>query len=133
MACGGALRAGFTAHGVKADFTKPDQLLALAAEPESPRRLVLLVGNTLGAFDPLAQARELRRMLRPGDALLVDGELYAGDATLAGYDNPLNRRFAWAPLHGGGSGGRGTRHRAGRVVCGRRRRDAGAARPEWIG
>jgi uncharacterized SAM-dependent methyltransferase len=104
MACGGALRAGFTAHGVKADFTKPDQLLALAAEPESPRRLVLLVGNTLGAFDPLAQARELRRMLRPGDALLVDGELYAGDATLAGYDNPLNRRFAWAPLHGVGIG-----------------------------
>src|SRR5260370_29110060 len=104
MACGGALRAGFAAHGVKADFTKPEQLLALAAEPESPRRLVLLVGNTLGAFDPLAQARELRRMLRPGDALLVDGELYAGDATLAGYDNPLNRRFAWAPLHGVGIG-----------------------------
>ncbi len=99
MACGGALRAGFAAHGVKADFTKPEQLRALAAEPESPRRLVLVVGNTLGAFDPLAQARELRRLLRPDDALLLDGELYAGDATFAGYDNPVNRRFAWAPLH----------------------------------
>ena len=99
MACGGALRAGFAAHGVKADFTKPEHLRALAAEPESPRRLVLVVGNTLGAFDPLAQARELRRLLRPDDALLVDGELYAGDATIAGYDNPVNRRFAWAPLH----------------------------------
>ena len=104
MACGGALHAGFAARGVKADFTQPEQLHALSAEPESPRRLVLLVGNTLGAFDPLTQARELRRMLRPSDALLVDGELYAGDATIAGYDNPVNRRFAWAPLHTVGIG-----------------------------
>jgi uncharacterized SAM-dependent methyltransferase len=74
-------------------------LEALAAEPEAPRRLVLLIGNTLGAFDPVAEARELARLLRPGDALLVDGEIYAGDATVAGYDNPLNRRFAWAPLN----------------------------------
>ncbi len=99
MACGGALSAGFPAVGIKADFTAPDQLQALAAEPETPRRLVLLIGNTLGAFDPIAEARAVARLLRPGDALLVDGELYAGETTIAGYDNPLNRRFAWAPLH----------------------------------
>ncbi|HEU5262295.1 MAG TPA: L-histidine N(alpha)-methyltransferase [Gemmatimonadales bacterium] len=99
MACGGALRAGLAAHGVKGDFTKPEHLAAVAAEPETAPRLVLLLGNTLGAFDPIAEARELGALLRPGDRLLVDGELYAGDATLAGYDNPLNRRFAWAPLH----------------------------------
>jgi len=99
MACGGALRARFPAYGIKADFTRPEHLAALAPEPETPRRLVLLIGNTLGAFDPLAAARELARLLRPGDRLLVDGEIYAGDATVAGYDNPLNRRFAWAPLH----------------------------------
>jgi uncharacterized SAM-dependent methyltransferase len=99
MACGGALSAGFPAHGIKADFTAPANLAALAAEPESPRRLVLLLGNTLGAFDPIAEARALASLLRPDDALLLDGELYAGDATVAGYDNPLNRRFAWAPLH----------------------------------
>lgn len=99
MACGGALAAGFPAVGIKADFTAPDQLQALAAEPETPRRLVLLIGNTLGAFDPIAEAHALARLLRPGDALLVDGELYAGETTVAGYDNPLNRRFAWAPLH----------------------------------
>jgi len=99
MACGGAIRAGLPVHGIKADFTKPEHLAALAAGPETPPRLVLLIGNTLGAFDPLAEARELAALLRPGDRLLVDGELYAGDATLAGYDNPLNRRFAWAPLH----------------------------------
>ena len=99
MACAGALAAGFPAQGIKADFTNPTHVQALAAEPEAPPRLLLLIGNTLGAFDPIAEAGELSRLLRPGDALLVDGELYAGDATVAGYDNPLNRRFAWAPLN----------------------------------
>jgi uncharacterized SAM-dependent methyltransferase len=99
MACAGALAAGFPAQGIKADFTNPTHLAALAAEPETPPRLMLLLGNTLGAFDPIAEAGELTRLLRPGDALLVDGEIYAGDATVAGYDNPLNRRFAWAPLN----------------------------------
>lgn len=99
MAVGGALAAGFAAHGIKADFTNATHLAALAAEPETPRRLVLLIGNTLGAFDPIAEARELRRLLRPDDLLIVDGEIYSGEQTVAGYDNPLNRRFAWAPLH----------------------------------
>lgn len=99
MACGGALGAGLAAHGIKADFTKPAQLAALGAQPETPPRLVLLLGNTLGAFDPIALARELAALLRAGDLLLVDGEIYAAESTLAGYDNPLNRRFAWAPLH----------------------------------
>ena len=99
MACGGALSAGFPAQGIKADFTNPRHLQALAAEPETPPRLLLLIGNTLGAFDPIAEARDLAGLLRRGDALLVDGEVYAGDATVAGYDNPLNRRFAWAPLN----------------------------------
>ena len=99
MACGGALGAGIPTQGIKADFTNPVHLQALTADPETPRRLVLLIGNTLGAFDPIAEARELAKLLRPGDALLVDGEIYAGDATVAGYDNPLNRRFAWAPLN----------------------------------
>ncbi len=99
MACGGALRAHIPSHGVKADFTRPDHLAALMPDAETPRRLMLLLGNTLGAFDPLAVAPELARLLRPGDALLLDGEIYAGGATVAGYDNPLNRRFAWAPLH----------------------------------
>jgi len=99
MACGGALAAGLPAHGIKADFTLPQHLAALGPEPETPPRLVLLIGNTLGAFDPIAEAGALASLLRPEDRLLVDGELYAGDTTLAGYDNPLNRRFAWAPLH----------------------------------
>ncbi len=99
IAAGAAQRAGFPVRGIKADFTEAEQLTALEAAPGDPRRLVLLLGNTLGAFDPLAEARALRGLLRPHDRLLVDGELYAGAQTVAGYDNPLNRRFAWAPLH----------------------------------
>ena len=99
MACGGALAAGLPAQGLKADVTNTAHLAALAAEPETPPRLVLLIGNTLGAFDPIVAARDLRALLRPGDLLLVDGELHGGEQTLAGYDNPINRRFAWAPLH----------------------------------
>src|SRR6266566_1970820 len=99
------------AHGVRVAYLPVDTsqallelacggaLAALAPDPETPARLVLLLGNTLGAFDPIAAARELRGLLRPGDLLIVDGELYGGETTLAGYDNPLNRRFAWAPLH----------------------------------
>lgn len=99
MACGAALRAGFPTQGIKADFTDPEHLTALEPDPEAPPRLVLLIGNTLGAFDPLAEARRLAGLVRTGDALVVDGEIYAGATTVAGYDNPLNRRFAWAPLH----------------------------------
>jgi len=104
MACGGAQGAGFPALGIKADFSRADHLAALAADPESPPRLIMVVGNTLGAFDPIAEARALRGLLRRQDLLIVDGELYAGAQTVAGYDNPLNRRFAWAPLAAVGIG-----------------------------
>jgi len=99
LACQGAVAAGLPAQGVKADFTRTDHLTALAPNPETPPRLILLLGNTLGAFDPLVETRALRKLLRGDDLLLVDGEIYAAQATVAGYDNPLNRRFAWAPLH----------------------------------
>ncbi|MGH7537131.1 MAG: L-histidine N(alpha)-methyltransferase [Gemmatimonadales bacterium] len=103
-ACGGALGSGIWAQGCKADIMRADHLAALAPGPDTPPRLVFLLGNTLGAFDPLAEARTLRALLRPEDRLLVDGEIYAGAQTVAGYDNPLNRRFAWAPLHAVGIG-----------------------------
>jgi uncharacterized SAM-dependent methyltransferase len=104
LACQDALAAGFPAHGVKADVTRPDHLSALASRHDAPPRLVMMLGNTLGAFDPIAAAGALRALLRPGDLLLLDGELYSGGETVAGYDNPLNRRFAWAPLHAVGIG-----------------------------
>jgi uncharacterized SAM-dependent methyltransferase len=104
LACQGALGAGFPVQGIKADVTRPDHLSALAPRPDTPPRLVMMLGNTLGAFDPIAAAGGLRALLRPGDLLLLDGELYSGGDTVAGYDNPLNRRFAWAPLHAVGIG-----------------------------
>ena len=45
MASGGALRARFPAQGIKADVTRPEHMAALAPEPETPRRLVLLIGD----------------------------------------------------------------------------------------
>src|SRR5207245_10309440 len=58
LACGGALAARFPAHGIKADFARPDHLAALAPDPETPARLVLLLGHSLGALAPIAPARE---------------------------------------------------------------------------
>jgi uncharacterized SAM-dependent methyltransferase len=104
MACEAGGGAGIPTHGIKADFTRAEHLTALAPSPDAPARLVLLLGNTLGAFDPLAEAEAVRRLMRPQDRLLVDGEIYAGGQTVAGYDNPLNRQFAWAPLHAVGLG-----------------------------
>jgi len=98
IACGGALKEGFSVRGFKADFTDSGHLQAIAREGDSAERLFMMIGNTMGAADPLSTAKELRRMLRPGDLLLVDGEIYS-PGTIAGYDNPINRRFAWAPLY----------------------------------
>src|SRR5260370_35151358 len=93
MACAGALAAGFPAQGIKADFTNPDHLKALAAEPETPPRRVLLIGNTPGAFDPIAEAPELARQLRPGDSLLGVGALAGRAARRTGYAHTLTRRL----------------------------------------
>lgn len=97
LAVGEAARLGIPARGLKADLGRPAHLAAATAEGGT-RRLVLLIGNTLGSLDPIAAATMLRSLLRTDDVLIVDGELYAGDETMAGYDNPINRRFAWAPL-----------------------------------
>ena len=99
LACEGAQGAGVPVRGLKADFTRSDHRAALVPDRDAPPRLVLLLGNTLGAFDPLSEARALRGLLRAQDLLLVDGEIYAAHTTVQGYDNPLNRRFAWAPLN----------------------------------
>src|SRR6266498_72891 len=84
MACAGALQAGIWAQGIKADFNHAQHLAELAPGPETPPRLVMLLGNTLGAFDPIAEAGALAGLLRPEDRLLVDGEIYAGHQTVAG-------------------------------------------------
>jgi L-histidine N-alpha-methyltransferase len=98
MACADAERHGIAATGVKADLTKRAHLDALRPDAGSPSRLVLLLGNTLGGFDPPAMLHALRSVLRETDLLLVDGELHNDQDTRAGYDNLLNRNFVLAPL-----------------------------------
>ena len=98
MACEQAGEHGMAAHGVKADIGDPAHLSALEPGPQDCPRLVMMVGNTLGAFDPPLMLRQLRLLVRKDDVLVVDGELGNDDATRAGYEHPANRAFALAPL-----------------------------------
>lgn len=66
---------------------------AMVCRPNDHGLLVLFLGSTLGNFErPAAEAflKEIRRILRPGDALLLgtDLEKPEGDLLLA-YDDPL--------------------------------------------
>ncbi len=97
LACKRASEAGFVTRGLKADLENPQTAKALAASAQEPR-LYLLLGNTLGALDPPQFLQQLRTLLRPEDRLLADGEVFNAQGTMAGYDNPVNRRFAFAPL-----------------------------------
>jgi uncharacterized SAM-dependent methyltransferase len=85
--------------GMKLDVMRDEQLrtLVAAARAAGPR-LYSVLGNTIGAFEPAAFPARLRALLGPDDRVLLDGELFAGSETLRGYDNPVNRRFAFAPL-----------------------------------
>jgi L-histidine Nalpha-methyltransferase len=98
MACEQALEHGMAAQGVKADINDPAHLSALEPGPHESPRLVMMIGNTLGAFDPVLMLRRLRRLLREGDVLMIDGELGHDETTRAGYEHPSNRAFALAPL-----------------------------------
>lgn len=92
---------GFEACGIKADVDSASTLNALASTA-GPRRLYMVLGNSLGVVDPVHFLTMLRALVREEDWLLVDGELFDPELSLAGYDNPLNRRFAFAPLAGVG-------------------------------
>jgi len=98
MACTSAKNSGFSCRGVKADLANAQHLAAVNALAHEAPRLIMLLGNTLGAFDPLDYCVQLARLLRPQDYLLVDGEIFSATATMSGYDNPLNRQFAFGPL-----------------------------------
>lgn len=92
-----AAEAGLRAVGVKMDLTRGEHWRALAVDLPDSSRIFTLLGNTMGAFDPALLLERIAECARPGDLLLVDGEIHAPD-TIGGYDNPLNRRFAFGPL-----------------------------------
>ena len=89
-----------TAVGVKFDVAIDAHLAALAELGGAGHRLFAVLGNTLGAFGPESFPARLHQTMRPGDFALFDGEIFAGEETLRGYDHPDNRRFAFAPLAG---------------------------------
>jgi L-histidine N-alpha-methyltransferase len=77
---------GLDVHGVVADFTRD-----LRSVPRDGRRLVALLGGTLGNFEPddrHAFLNSLADALDPGEAFLVGTDLIKDEATLvAAYDD----------------------------------------------
>jgi hypothetical protein len=95
-ACAGAEDDEIETMGIKADISSRMHVLLAADAAEAPR-LFLMAGNTLGGFDPMEQLKNLGEAMRPGDRLVVDGELNTPDA-LAQMESPQSRNFAFAPL-----------------------------------
>ena len=75
----------------------PEELV-YAADAADPPRLMILSGNTLGVFDPLAEIRYISQCMKSGDRLIVDGEIYAANETLARRSSPGSRNLLWALL-----------------------------------
>ena len=98
IACQSAKDKNFACRGLKADLNNDSHLTGMQAILDDKPRLIMILGNTLGAFDPLKFASKLDNIMRPQDFLILDGELFNQTDTLAGYDNPINRQFAFGPL-----------------------------------
>jgi uncharacterized SAM-dependent methyltransferase len=92
-----------SAKGVKFDVFNDAHLRATVemADSSGGPTIFSVLGNTLGAFDPKRFPERLRQICGDRDRFLFDGEIF-DEATLSGYDNPTNRRFAWGPLTGVG-------------------------------
>ena len=98
IACQSAKDKNFACRGLKADLNNDSHLTEMQVILDEKPRLIMMLGNTLGAFDPLKFATKLDNIMRPQDFLILDGELFNQTDTLAGYDNPINRQFAFGPL-----------------------------------
>jgi uncharacterized SAM-dependent methyltransferase len=97
MACSSADDEDVEAVGIKADISSPVHLVYAADAAEQPR-LLIMAGNTMGSFDPLAEIRYLAQCMKPDDRLIVDGEIYDDEQSMARRDNPTVRRFLSALL-----------------------------------
>ena len=98
IACQSAKEKNFACRGLKADLNNDSHLTEIQSILDEKPRLIMMLGNTLGAFDPIKFATKLDKIMRPQDFLILDGELFNQNDTLAGYDNPINRQFAFGPL-----------------------------------
>lgn len=97
LACACAEDEDFDVVGIKADISSPVHLV-YAADAAEPPRLFVLAGNTMASFDPLAQIRYVAQCLKPEDLLLIDGEIFDPEKTMARRDNPAVRKFIQALL-----------------------------------
>src|SRR5580704_4463435 len=97
MACAGAEDDDCEALGIKADISSPMHLLLAADVSEAPR-LYLMVGNTLGGFDPLDQIKHIAACVHKGDILILDANIHAG----AIEPSEEQKRFVFAPLAAAG-------------------------------
>jgi uncharacterized SAM-dependent methyltransferase len=103
IACSSADDADIETVGIKADISSPVHLVYAADAAEQPRLLVMS-GNTMAAFDPLAEIRYVAQCMKPDDRLLIDGEIYDEQQSMARRDNPMVRRFLSALLASVGIG-----------------------------
>ncbi len=103
IACSSADDADIETIGIKADISSPVHLVYAADAAEQPR-LLIMSGNTMGSFDPLAEIRYMAQCMKPDDRLLVDGEIYDEQQSMARRDNPMVRRFLSALLASVGIG-----------------------------
>ncbi|HEY7389967.1 MAG TPA: L-histidine N(alpha)-methyltransferase [Bryobacteraceae bacterium] len=101
LACAGADDDDFETTGIKADISSPVHLV-YAADAAEPPRLFIMSGNTLGAFDPLAEIRYVAQCLKSGDLLIVDGEIYDEQQSMARREHPVVYSFLNALLRGVG-------------------------------
>jgi hypothetical protein len=92
MACAGAEDDDIETVGIKADISSPVHLV-YAADAAEPPRLFILSGNTMGAFDPLAEIRYVVQCMKPEDRLIIDGEIHDAQQSMARRDNPAARKF----------------------------------------
>jgi hypothetical protein len=97
-ACAGAEDDDCEALGLKADISSPVHLMLAADVSEAPR-LFLMVGNTLGGFDPLDQIKHVASCLHKGDILIVDVRT---DVEEEGEPSDVQKRFVLAPLASAG-------------------------------
>ena len=98
MACAGAEDDDIEVLGIKADIASHMHLVLAADVSEAPR-LFLMVGNTLGGFDPMDQIQQVAEIIKKGDILIIDARLADGSALPPRIEQ---RRFVFAPLESAG-------------------------------
>ncbi|HWF09816.1 MAG TPA: L-histidine N(alpha)-methyltransferase [Bryobacteraceae bacterium] len=98
-ACAGAEDDECEALGLKADISSPVHLLLAADVSEAPR-LFLMVGNTLGGFDPLDQIKHVAGCMHKGDVLIIDARITGGDDDVEPTEK--QKAFVLAPLASAG-------------------------------